>query len=305
MNLSLLNWITNPISKAAFRTTSRFLNDAGKHFNIVSKMKAHQQPNSRGRVLIVGAGPGDPGLLTLHAMNAIQRADVVLIDQLVSDAIIELIPSSVTQRFVGKRAGCHSMTQADIGQLMLEYALEGRQVVRLKGGDPSIFARTAEEAQVLESHSIDFSIVPGITAASAAAASQGFPLTLRGKAQSVRIITARQQDALSGPDWQNLATSLKSETLVFYMGTRRLNHILQSLINAGMPQQMPSAVIENASLPSEQMFLENALSLLEKAELQQLNGPCLIIVGHALSTRYGVTSISRQLREFGMHHEPS
>ena len=242
-----------------------------------------------GRVFLVGAGPGDPGLLTVHALRAIQSADVVLIDYLVSDEIVALIPQRAEQRYVGKRAGHHSMSQAAICDLMADYALQGKVVVRLKGGDPSIFGRTAEEANVLEQNGIDYAVVPGITSASAASAYTGIPLTLRDHAQSVRLMTAHMRDPDKMPDWTQLVRSLKGETLVFYMGLNRLSEIVSQMCAVGMPANMPIAVVDKASTPEQQTCVGTAQTIVDQVESMKLSGPSLIVIGEAVSHQYSLS----------------
>lgn len=243
-----------------------------------------------GQVLLVGAGPGDPGLLTVHAMNAIQSADVVLIDYLVSDAIVNTIPASTEQRYVGKRAGHHSMSQSAICDLMVDYAQQGKFVVRLKGGDPSIFGRTAEEANALEIAGIEYAVVPGITSASAASAYSGIPLTLRDHAQSVRLITAHLRDPAKMPNWGELVTALHNETIVFYMGLNRLDVIVSHMCAAGMSGSMPMAVIDKASTPEQQVCSGTASSIVSAVEQRAFTGPSLIVIGEAVAHQYALSA---------------
>lgn len=264
-------------------TTSRASHNDKRHPNVC------QQRGCTGQVLLVGAGSGDPGMLTLHAWQAMQNADVVLIDYLVSDAIVSLIPKSVEQRYVGKRAGHHSLSQQAICELMIDYAISGKQVVRLKGGDPSMFARASEEAQALQKQGIDYAIVPGVTAASAASAYTGIPLTMRGVAQSVKLVTATLQNPDSEPDWHGLARSLSNTTIVFYMGLGRLETIMQRLLSAGMPDTMPVAVVDNASTAAQQLCIATAKHISEKVAGAAFRGPSLIIVGPVVNQRYAIT----------------
>jgi uroporphyrin-III C-methyltransferase len=251
---------------------------------------------SKGSVLLVGAGPGDPDLLTVKALKALQQADVVLVDWLVSDAIVDLIPKHVEQRFVGKRAGHHSMSQQAICELMVELALQGNRVVRLKGGDPAVFGRTAEEAVALTTAGVQFALVPGITAASGASASSGIPLTHRACAQSVRMLTAHLKDPAQEPDWGLLVTASQSETQVFYMGLSRLNQIMQKLVAAGLPESMPVAVIDQATTPQQRVCSGNAKDIADKIKLANFAGPSLIVLGHVVEQRFNVSnSILHQL----------
>ena len=192
------------------------------------------------RVYLVGAGPGDPDLLTVKALRLLRLADVVVFDRLVSDAILDLVPPGTARVFAGKQAGYHHMRQDDINDLLLRLARAGRTVVRLKGGDPFIFGRGSEEAEHLARHNIAFEVVPGITAAAGCSAYAGIPLTHRGLADSVRFVTGHGQDE-AGPerDWAALADP--DTTLVIYMGLRRLPVIVAGLLAGGLPDRHPGS----------------------------------------------------------------
>lgn len=280
----------------ALRTASNDIVNIFNRYN--SQTKRCENASGKGTALLVGAGPGDPGLLTMHAFNAMRAADVVLIDSLVSEQIVDLLPTNVEQRYVGKRAGHHSMSQSAICELMVEYALAGKCVVRLKGGDPAIFGRTAEEVNALEDAGIEYAIVPGITAASAASAYSGIPLTMRGAAQSVRLITAHMQDPAKQPDWRVLSKGLHDQTLVFYMGLGRLDAIIAGLVDAGMAQNMPVAVIDKASTPEQQVICANADVIVETVNSNQITGPSLIVIGKTVSHQFSVTpELLRQINQ--------
>ncbi len=182
-------------------------------------------------MVLVGAGPGDPGLLTLNALRALQDADVILHDRLVSDEVLALARRDADRIPVGKEAGAHSVAQARINELMIEHARAGRRVVRLKGGDPFIFGRGGEELEALRAAGIAYEVVPGITAALACAAYAGIPLTHRRHAQSLRLVTAHCGDSLDTLDWASLAR--ERQTLVFYMGVSRLAAIGEAAHRAG------------------------------------------------------------------------
>lgn len=245
--------------------------------------------SKKGKVLLVGAGPGDPDLLTIKALKAIQSADVVLVDWLVNDKIKELIPSNVEQFFVGKRAGMHCLKQEQINDLLVTLALEGKQIVRLKGGDPAIFGRTAEEVNALEINDIEYAIIPGITAASGASAYSGIPLTLRGCATSVRLITAHMQNPDSEPDWTSLVKASSKETLVFYMGLGRLETIKMRLLAANIDANMPVTVIDKATTDCHQVCMGNISNIDKRVRDANFDGPSLILVGRAVSTRFKVS----------------
>lgn len=240
-----------------------------------------QQPlENRGEVVLVGAGPGDAGLLTLKGLQQIQQADVVVYDRLVSEEILELVRRDAERIFVGKRAGFHCVPQAAINQLLLELAQQGKRVVRLKGGDPFIFGRGAEELEALLAAEIPFSVVPGITAASGCSAYSGIPLTHRDHAQSVRLVTGHVQ-ANGSLDWQNLAA--KQQTLVFYMGLSQAGEIQKQLLAHGMAEDMPVALVERGTSP-QQRVVSGELRLLGTLATE-VSSPSLIIVGRVVALR--------------------
>lgn len=245
----------------------------------------------KGHVYLIGAGPGDAELLTLKAHRLIQQADVVMFDWLVNPDIINMIPSHVDRVFVGKKCGQHSMQQADICQLMVEVALTGKNIVRLKGGDPAIFARAAEECDILAKHQIDFAIVPGITAASGASGYAGIPLTHRECAQSVRFITAHLKSATDEPNWQILvagASAPHGETLVFYMGLKRIDTIMQRLETHGLGASTPVAVIDQASTAHQQVCIGTIENIAQRVTEQNFQGPAVTIVGEVVNKRHKV-----------------
>lgn len=234
----------------------------------------------RGEVVLVGAGPGDAGLLTLKGLQQIQQADVVVYDRLVSDDIMNLVRRDAERIFVGKRAGYHCVPQEEINQILLDHARRGRRVVRLKGGDPFIFGRGGEELEALADDSIAFTVVPGITAASGCSAYAGIPLTHRDHARSVRLVTghARKDGSI---DWANMAA--EQQTLVFYMGLSQAEEIQNSLIQHGMAADMPVALVENGT-STRQRVVSGRLDELARLA-QQVESPTLIIVGRVVALR--------------------
>ncbi len=235
---------------------------------------------SEGRVTLVGAGPGNPELLTLKAVRALQAADVILFDDLVSDEVLELARREAKRMMVGKRGRRESCSQKDINALMLKLARQGKRVVRLKSGDPMVFGRAGEEIAMLKDAGVDVSVVPGITAASAMASSLGVSLTHRDHAQSVRFITghARNGELPDDLDWRGLADS--KCTLVFYMGGRTAPQIAQRLMGEGLPSTTPVSVSVSVSRPDEQTTTTDLAGLVSFSG-KDLAGPVLVSVGAA------------------------
>ena len=239
-----------------------------------------------GRVRLVGAGPGDPGLLTLHAARALAEADVVLHDRLVSREILALVRADAELIEVGKRiGGDHDATQTRIHDLMLAHARAGKRVVRLKGGDPFVFGRGGEELEVLRAHGIPYEVVPGVTAAVACAAYAGIPLTHRDHAQSLRLLTAHAQDGDAEHDWAALAKP--QQTLAFYMGVSGLARLRDRLVAHGRAASTPFALVENGSRPDQRVIAGTLEQLPELAQRHAVQAPALLVVGEvaAFATR--------------------
>lgn len=233
-----------------------------------------------GKVWLVGAGPGDPELLTLKAAKALAQAEVVLIDDLVNPQVLEHCPAARVMR-VGKRGGCRSTPQDFIQRLMLRYARQGRRVVRLKGGDPCIFGRGGEEAAWLEARGVCCELVNGITSGLAAATNCGIPLTLRGISRGVTLVTAHTQDD-SEPNWSALAQS--GTTLVVYMGVARLGEVRDGLLAGGMRAGMPVALIENASLPEQRECRSSLARMQADAQAFGLRSPAILVIGEVAAS---------------------
>ena len=248
-------------------------------------------PTPRGRVSLVGAGPGDPGLLTLRALRVLNDADVILHDRLVSVEVLALARRDAQRFEVGKRVGGnHDATQQRIHALMIELARAGKHVVRLKGGDPFVFGRGGEELQALRAHGIDYEVVPGITAAVACAAHAGIPLTHRAHAQSLRILTAQAKAGEAEHDWAALAQP--GQTRVFYMGVSGLERLRDKLVGHGLPASTPFALIENGSLPQQRVIAGTLATLPVLAREHAVQAPALLIVGE-------VAAFATELHWFG------
>ncbi|MBI1424851.1 MAG: uroporphyrinogen-III C-methyltransferase [Gammaproteobacteria bacterium] len=233
-------------------------------------------------VYLVGTGPGDPELLTVKALRLIQTADVIVYDRLVSTNIIELIPTGVARIYVGKQSGKHTLQQGEINTLLVKLAQTNRSVVRLKGGDPLVFGRGSEEALYLRQHNVCFEIVPGITSASACTTYAGIPLTHRGLANQVHIMTGHcREDAPLDYDWAALAKS--DTTLVIYMGVAQIAQITQELIAHGLPADTPAAAIEQGTTAQQRVCITNLKALAQQVEDLKLQAPVLFVIGKVVS----------------------
>jgi len=264
---------------------------AGAERELLRTLDAAPTSAPAGSVTLVGAGPGDPGLLTLHGLRALQAADVILHDRLVSAEVLALARRDATRIEVGKQAGGPHTTQDEIHALMLAHARNGAHVVRLKGGDPFVFGRGGEELEFLRAHDVPYAVVPGITAALACAAYAGIPLTHREHAQSVRFVTAHCRESLDTLDWRALAA--ERQTLVFYMGVAQLATLRAQLIAHGRDAGTPFALVENGSR-AEQRVVSGTLGELDALALQhRAQSPALLIVGE-------VAALAEPLAWFGI-----
>jgi uroporphyrin-III C-methyltransferase / precorrin-2 dehydrogenase / sirohydrochlorin ferrochelatase len=248
---------------------------------LLQQQLTQHQPLPQGEVALVGAGPGDAGLLTLHALQAMQAADVVLYDALVSAEVLELVRRDALKISVGKRCGLHQVQQQQTNELLVEWARQGKRVVRLKGGDPFVFGRGGEECAVLRAASIPFRVIPGISAGLGATAYAGIPLTHRDYAQSVLFITGHQQLAGQAYGWQTLACA--RQTLVIYMGTLQAGEISRQLIAHGRAASTPVAIISHGTQASQCVLIGELHQLAALA--QQAATPALMVIGEVVQLR--------------------
>jgi uroporphyrin-III C-methyltransferase/precorrin-2 dehydrogenase/sirohydrochlorin ferrochelatase len=243
----------------------------------------------RTRVWLVGAGPGDPGLLTLKAARVLAAADVVVHDQLVSPEILAHVPRRAELIYAGKQRGRHTLSQPAINRLLVRLARQGKRVVRLKGGDPFVFGRGGEEAQALSRARVGFEIVPGVTAAVGVAAYAGIPLTHRDLAQACVLVTGSRRGGAVELDWKGLARP--SQTIVVYMGLAGLERIAKKLIAHGLSPRTPAAIVQQGTSPGQRVVAGTLRALPHLAARARLRAPTLIVIG-------GVVRLRRELDWF-------
>lgn len=252
-------------------------------FQTMLESESKGEQKSIGEVFLVGAGPGDPDLLTFKALRLMQKADVVLYDNLVSKPILDMTRRDADRIFVGKMRGNHTMPQEGINDLLVRLALEGKRVLRLKGGDPFIFGRGGEEIEKLAEHKISFQVVPGITAASGVSTYAGIPLTHRDYAQSCVFVTGHLKDNSMDLDWEMLARP--KQTIVVYMGLQGLEMLCTKLMQHGLPGSTPAAIVQKGTRPDQRVVCGTLDSLPTNAEVATLHAPTLIIIGGVVSLR--------------------
>jgi uroporphyrin-III C-methyltransferase len=228
-------------------------------------------------VFLVGAGPGDPELITLKGLRSLRKADVVVYDRLICPDLLDEAPLQAERVFVGKASGHHSMKQEEINALLITYARRGCIVVRLKGGDPFVFGRGGEEALALAQAGIPFEVVPGVSSAIAVPAYAGIPVTQRGLASSVTIVTGHEQCGPSSVDWEALARV--GGTLVILMGVETLPHITQRLLNGGLHPDTPAAVIQQGTVPQQHVVTDTLAGIAERARIAKIQSPAVVVIG--------------------------
>ena len=282
-------FITNPADRRGFWESSLqggiaervFSGDLDTAEKLMHQSIEDHQSTNMGEVYLVGAGPGDPDLLTFKALRLMQQADVVVYDRLVSEAVLELTRRDAERIYVGKERSSHALRQEEINQLLAKLAKQGQRVVRLKGGDPFIFGRGGEEIDTLAQEKVPFQVVPGITAASGCSSYAGIPLTHRDYAQSVSFVTGHLKDNTTNLNWKHLAEP--NQTVVFYMGLQGLPVIIKELLKHGVSSTMPVALVQQGTTEMQQVFTGHLSNIMAIVEKEKPKPPTLIIIGEVVT----------------------
>ena len=251
---------------------------------------------NKGKVYLVGAGPGDPGLMSVIALKTLKNADVVVYDRLIGKKILEKIPKKAEKLYVGKSSGNHSVTQDNIGRILVEKAHEGKKVVRLKGGDPFLFGRGGEEAEELVKAGLKFEVIPGITSAIAVPTYAGIPVTHRDYSSSVAIVTGHEKRSKGkvSVDWGKIATAV--DTIVVLMGIENLDEITKALINGGLSRETPAAVIEWGTTSQQRTTQSTLQNIARKAISENVKPPGVLVIGEVVNLRKDLSWFEGELK---------
>ncbi len=272
--------LEGPIAEAALAGNEAA---AGAHLAAEIARWAEERPSAQGEVYLVGAGPGDPDLVTFRAFRLMQKADVVLYDRLADPRIMTLVRREAERVYVGKRPDNHELPQDEISALLVKLALEGKRVLRLKGGDPFLFGRGGEEIEALAEHGVPFQVCPGVTAAIGASAYAGIPLTHRDHAQACVFVTGHGKDGDIALNWASLIQP--RQTVAVYMGLRNLEPLIEAFMAHGASPDLPAAVVDNATRPNQRVVVATLGTLATAARTAELKGPSIVIIGTVVSLR--------------------